>query len=214
MPDLASFVREASLLAFPILLAVTLHELAHGYIADRLGDPTPRLAGRLTGNPLVHLDLVGTLVFLLTGMIGWAKPIPVNSAYFRNPRRGMLWVGAAGPLMNLALAFFFAGCYRALLPLNLDPTSETSLRVVFPLTLIAQAGVRVNLGLCLFNLLPIPPLDGSRVLAGLLPAAGARLLDGLERYGFVILLVLVYSRSLDAGMYPVLSAATGFLLGH
>lgn len=215
MFNLVSFVREASILAFPILLAVTLHELAHGYVADRLGDPTPRAAGRLTANPLVHLDLVGTLVFLLTGMIGWAKPVPVNPGYFRRPRRGMLWVGLAGPATNLVLAVLFALCYRLLLPLNAPALAgEEALRLVFPLTLMAQAGVTVNLGLCLFNLLPIPPLDGSRVLAGVLPAGGARLLYGLERYGFLILLVLVYSRGFDAGVSPLLRAAAGFLLGY
>jgi Zn-dependent protease len=214
MFDLASFAREASILAFPILLAVTLHELAHGYVADRLGDPTARLAGRLTGNPLVHLDVIGTLVFLLTGMIGWAKPIPVNAGNFRRPRQGMLWVGLAGPATNFALAIVCAACYRLLLPLTAASGGTELARVLLPLTLIAHAGVKVNLGLGLFNLLPIPPLDGSRVLAGVLPAAGARLLDSLERYGFLILLVLVYSRSLDAGIYPVLSAAAGFLLGR
>jgi Zn-dependent protease len=212
MPDLSLFLRQASILAFPILLAITCHELAHGRVAERLGDPTAREAGRLTMNPLAHLDPLGTLVFLVTGMIGWAKPVPVNPLYFRQPQRAMLWVGLAGPLANLALAVVFALAYRVLAGLFAGG-SEGSMRLMIPLLLMARAGVAVNLGLAIFNLLPVPPLDGSRVLAGILPASAARALYGFERYGFLILLVLLYSRAFDLTIRPLLGAATGLLLG-
>jgi Zn-dependent protease len=213
MPQLQEAARQFAILALPILLAVTFHEVAHGYVADRLGDPTPRQAGRLTLNPLVHLDVVGTLVFVLTRMIGWAKPVPVNPAYFRNPRRGMLLVGLAGPTANLVLAVMLAAVFHILGALPIAPESWLGSRVLGPMLLMTEAGVLVNLGLGLFNLVPIPPLDGSRVLAGLLPASGARVLAAGERYGFLLLLLLVFSGALRWTVYPPLRAAARLLLG-
>jgi Zn-dependent protease len=213
MPEFQETARQIVILAVPILLAVTFHEVAHGYAADRLGDPTARRAGRLTLNPLVHLDVAGTLVFVLTRMIGWAKPVPVNAANFRNPRRGMLWVSLAGPGANLALAVALAAVFHGLAALPVTAGSALGSRVLDPLLQMAEAGVLVNLGLGLFNLVPIPPLDGSRVLAGLLPAAGARLLAAGERYGFLLLLLLVFSGALRWTVYPPLRAAARLLLG-
>ena len=213
MYEVQETVRQIAILALPILLAVTFHEVAHGYVADRLGDPTPRLAGRLTLNPLVHLDVAGTLVFVLTRMIGWAKPVPVNAANFADPRRGMLWVGLAGPAANLVLAVVLAALFHALSALPVTADSWFGSRVLGPLLLMTEAGVLVNLGLGLFNLVPIPPLDGSRVLAGLLPVAGARVLAVGERYGFLLLLLLVFSGALRWTVYPPLRAAAHLLLG-
>ncbi|MHB8764777.1 MAG: site-2 protease family protein [Deferrisomatales bacterium] len=214
MPELQNLLREIAILAFPILLAVTFHEVAHGYVADRLGDPTARLAGRLTLNPLKHLDVAGTLVFVLTRMIGWAKPVPVNPAYFRHPRRDMLWVGLAGPAVNLALAVVFAVAYRLLASYPIRFDEGFGPQVIYPLALMARAGVIANLGLGLFNLIPIPPLDGSRVLAGVLPGAAAVAVYRLERYGFLLVLGLVVSGALDHTLYPVLRTAAVALLGH
>jgi len=213
MSELQHVLRELSLLAFPLLLAVTVHEAAHGYVADRLGDPTPRAAGRLTLNPLAHLDPLGTLVFVATRAIGWAKPVPVDPRYFRHPRRDMLWVGLAGPASNVALAVAFALMCRTLL---LSPPMAGTWfgeQVWTPLMLIGVRGVTLNLGLGLFNLLPVPPLDGSRVLAGVLPAAAAPALAWLERYGFVLLLLLVFSGVLNRSLFVFLDYAARGLLG-
>ncbi len=212
MTDFATLARETAIVALPILAAVTAHEAAHGYVADRLGDPTARDAGRLTLNPLAHLDVVGTLVFLLTRMIGWAKPVPVNPANFRNPRRGMLWVALAGPGANLVLAAGFAAAYHLLGVLQ-APDTRVGATVWFPLWLMARAGVLVNLGLGLFNLVPVPPLDGSRILAGLLPAGAAAAVYRMERFGFVLLLLVVFSGALEWSLYPVLRVAARALLG-
>lgn len=212
MPQFEELVRQVVILALPILLAVTLHELAHGLVADRLGDPTPRRAGRLTLNPLAHLDVVGTLVFVLTRMIGWAKPVPVNPVFFKNPRRDMLWVGLAGPTANFALAVAMAVVYRGLEHLP-GSGSTVGVQVVLPLMLMARAGVLINLGLGLFNLIPIPPLDGSKVLTGLLPASAGQVLAGVERYGFLLLILLVFSGVLDHTLFPVLGMAARVLLG-
>jgi len=211
MPQLGPLLREVVLYAFPVLAAITLHEVAHGWVADRLGDPTARRAGRLTLNPLAHLDVVGTLVFVLTRMIGWAKPVPVNPAYFRNPRRGMLWVGLAGPAANFLLAGASALVYHLLAHGGLGGWAGR--RVGLPLLLMAQAGVFVNLGLGLFNLIPIPPLDGSRILAGVLPGRAGASVYRLERYGFLILLLVLFSGVLDRTLFPVLRGAARVLLG-
>jgi len=211
MSEFGSLLREVTLYALPVLAAITFHEVAHGYVADRLGDPTARRAGRLTLNPLAHLDLAGTLVFLLTRMIGWAKPVPVNPAYFRNPRRDMLWVGLAGPAANLLLAGVCALAFHLLALGGLGGWAGR--RVGLPLLLMAQAGVFVNLGLGLFNLIPIPPLDGSRILAGLLPGKAAASVYRLERYGFLVLLLVVFSGVLDWTLFPVLRGAAQVLLG-
>ncbi|MDY6851717.1 MAG: site-2 protease family protein, partial [Thermodesulfobacteriota bacterium] len=132
-----------SILALPVLLAVTMHEVAHGWVADKLGDDTARQAGRLTLNPLKHLDLIGTLVFFITRMVGWAKPVPINPMNFRYPRQDMIWVAAAGPAANLCLAVLFALLFRLLASMvNLLP-----MFFLQPLAHIAQAGVIINVGL-------------------------------------------------------------------
>lgn len=208
-----SALQQVVVLALPILLAVTVHEVAHGYVADRLGDPTARRAGRLTLNPLAHLDLTGTLVFVLTRMIGWAKPVPVNPAYFRNPRRDLLWVSLAGPAANFVLAGVLALGYHLLLATGAPFGSAWGARVGLPLLWMARSGVLMNLGLGVFNLIPIPPLDGSKVLAGLLPPRAADALGPLNRWGFVVLLLLVFSGALDWTVYPVLRVAARALLG-
>jgi len=169
-----------------VLLALTIHEYAHGLVADRLGDPTPRDAGRLTLNPLKHLDPVGTLM-LLIAHIGWARPVPIDPRNFDHPRTGMIWVSLAGPLANMAAALGFG----------------LMLRIVTPETLIASQplgtsllsfllwGLFINLVLAAFNLLPLPPLDGSKVIQGLLPARAADLYGAVGRAGSLLLLAVV-----------------------
>lgn len=197
-----------SILALPILLAVTVHEVAHGWAAYKLGDDTAKRAGRLSLNPIKHLDLVGTLVFFLTQMIGWAKPVPVNPHNLRRPRQDMIWVAAAGPVANLLLAVFFAVLFRWLIS---SPSLLPYLRM--PLIQITAAGVMINVGLAIFNVLPIPPLDGSGILGGLLPPAMAYKYDQLQRYGFIILLILIATGIVDRVIAPVISVVARTLLG-
>ena len=188
LESLSEQIVRISILAVPLLLGLTCHEVAHGFVALALGDPTAKLAGRLTMNPARHLDPMGTIAFLLAN-IGWAKPVPVNAMYFKRPMQGMMLVALAGPGANFVLAALFAGAFHLLLP---EALRNPDLRSVLqPLVLISQAGVVVNLMLGFFNLLPIPPLDGSNILAGLLPARLAMNYLALGRYGFLLLLGLL-----------------------
>jgi len=212
MFDIASIIQKIAILIPPILLAVTVHEMAHGWVAYRLGDPTAKALGRLTLNPFRHLDPVGTFVFFLTQAIGWAKPVPVNPAYFKDPRRDMMWVAFAGPAANLllasAIAMFLRGTSHYVFPLF--HAFEYFGR---PLFLMAYLGVQINIGLAVFNLLPIPPLDGGKILAGLLPSGAAPVLDGLERYGFILILLLVFTGVTDHIIVPLIHALDSILLG-
>jgi Zn-dependent protease len=205
-------IMEIAILAPPILLAVTSHEVAHGYVADKLGDPTARLAGRLTLNPLKHLDVVGTLVFFITRMIGWAKPVPINPYNLKNPKKDMMWVALAGPCTNLALAVICSILYRAIVP-NLEADfNQLSYTLTVLLAFMLRAGVMVNVGLAVFNVIPIPPLDGSRVVAAVLPPRQALVYSRMERYGFLILLALVFTGALDYAIFPVTRAIIRLLL--
>ncbi|MDD5450960.1 MAG: site-2 protease family protein [Desulfovibrionales bacterium] len=198
-----------------VLLAVTVHEVAHGWVADRLGDKTARLHGRLTFNPIKHLDLVGTVVFFLTQMIGWAKPVPVNPYNFQNPRRDMVWVSLAGPLSNLILAVCSAILYHLLasgFSLGSGGLSTSLAFITEPLLLMSYAAVRINVGLAIFNIIPIPPLDGSKILAGILPASLADSYARIERFGFLILLLLLFTGIIDRLVFPVIRMLTGLLL--
>lgn len=169
-----------------ILFALTFHEYAHAWAAWKLGDPTARNMGRLSLNPLVHLDPAGTIMLVITVMsgfgIGWAKPVPVNPGYLRNPRKDMVWIALAGPVSNLMLAFILVGIF-----------TQISYEGVFSETLrrMLQYGIIINLALAFFNMLPIPPLDGSRVLKGLLPVAQAQRYGQLEMYGPLLLIGLI-----------------------
>lgn len=199
-------------MAPPLLLALTLHEYAHGYVAYRLGDPTARDAGRLTLNPLSHLDPIGTIAFFFI-KFGWAKPVPVNPYYFRNPRKDMLWVALAGPITNLLLAVASALLLRAMIgTATLIPESAMLAAILVPLFNMLVASVWINLVLCIFNFLPIPPLDGSRILTGLLPENLARTYASFERYGFIVILILAFSGVLGTVIFPVIRFANNLLL--
>ncbi|MCM8811851.1 MAG: site-2 protease family protein [Candidatus Omnitrophica bacterium] len=196
------------LLLFPLfMVSVMVHEVSHGWVALFLGDPTAWKAGRLTFNPFKHIDPVGTVGLPLFLMLlrapvvfGWARPVPVNALYFRHPRRDMLWVGAAGPLANYSLAAaaaFMLKFFQEWLP----PLAIPLVRYL----------ILVNLLLGTFNLLPIPPLDGSRVLGGLLPAHAARMLALLEKWGIVLVMALLYLGVIDRIMMPVVYHMARFL---
>lgn len=201
-PDqLVDVVHQVALWLLPILAAVIFHEVAHGVMALRLGDDTALRLGRLTLNPLPHIDPIGTvlmpLLLMLAGlpMFGYAKPVPVDFSRLRNPRRGMVAVALAGPGTNIVLALLSAALFHALkahlMGLTEDTASAFDLGVALPLAQIAQASVVINVSLAVFNMLPLPPLDGGRVATGLLPYAQARLLAAVEPFGFLILAALI-----------------------
>ncbi len=207
-----SFITELIILAPPLLFALTFHEFAHGFVAFRLGDPTARDAGRLTLNPLKHLDPLGTIAFFFI-KLGWAKPVPVNPRYFQNPKKDMLWVALAGPATNLFLAVLSALLTKTLWVLaEVLPYSAATEAVIVPLNGMLIASVWINLVLCIFNFLPIPPLDGSRILMGLLPDRLALSYMQIERFGFVIILVLAFSGLLSKAIVPIISFANSLLL--
>jgi Zn-dependent protease len=212
MGDLQETISKIIILAPLVLLAVTVHELAHGYAAFLLGDRTAKAAGRLTLNPFKHLDLVGTLVFFITQMIGWAKPVPVNPYNFRNPRKDMIWVSLAGPGANLALAVVLSLVFHFLGSLKIGSDFQWAFKTLETLYLMAYIGVSINIGLAVFNLLPIPPLDGSHVLEGLLPREMAMAYERIKPYGFFILLALIFLGVTSRIIYPIIMWLRGILL--
>ncbi|HVK56656.1 MAG TPA: site-2 protease family protein [Burkholderiales bacterium] len=193
--DIDQLIQIISIGAIPVIFAITLHEAAHGYVAKRFGDPTAYMLGRVTLNPVKHIDPVGTIVMplicLMWGgglLFGWAKPVPVNFAQLRNPKRDMLWVAAAGPAANLFMIFFWAGIikFASLIPNN--PFLE-------PMIVMGSIGMKINAILMVLNLLPVPPLDGGRIAVSLLPAPWSNRLAGLETYGFIIFVALLIAQS-------------------
>jgi len=196
--------------ALPVLLAITLHEAAHGYVARHFGDPTADLAGRITLNPLKHIDPVGTIlvpagILALTTLFGaggilfgWAKPVPVNFGRLRNPKADMLWVAAAGPFVNLLMAVAWGLLFR------IAATSEPGAYTLSMLKM-ADAGIQINAVLMVLNLLPIPPLDGGRIAVSLLPNRLAWRFARLEPYGFPILLVLLFTGILGTILWPLIA---------
>jgi len=209
-----NFFLKLSIMLVPGLMAITCHEVSHGFIANRLGDGTARQMGRLTLNPLKHLDIIGTLMVIVIG-IGWAKPVPVNFANLHNPKRDMIWVAAAGPITNMLLATVSAGLLRLLVSFS-EPFADSSWLQLFfePVVLMLAFSVYINLLLAIFNLIPLPPLDGGRVMVGLLPYRQAESLARIEPYGMIIIIVLVFFTDLFKYIIlPFLEIAVHFLAG-
>jgi len=175
------------LIAPPILMALTFHEYAHAYAAHRFGDDTARLSGRLTLNPLRHLDPLGTIMIFLVHF-GWAKPVPVNPYNLRNPKKDMLWISAAGPLSNMLLALISGLLFRLFSDFAMV-AERNSLAGL--LLLVVFFSLKINLALAIFNILPIAPLDGSKILYGLLPPGFGKMILTIERYGPFILIGLI-----------------------
>lgn len=212
--NLSQALHQLSIYSLPVLAGMVLHELAHGWVAYKLGDPTARLAGRLTLNPLRHMDPMGLAFFVFTSLsgaaldtplvFGWAKPIPVNPRYFRRTRLGMALVALAGATANLLLAFCFSLALLLLL-LNVPALPKDSF-----ILQVCEAGIVLNCSLAWFNLLPVPPLDGSKVLACLLAAPLARLYLSLERYGMLIVLMLLATGLLGRVIRPLIDVTVKF----
>lgn len=199
-----STVQQIAAWVMPVLLAITVHETAHGWVARRFGDKTAQMLGRLTLNPIKHIDPVGTILvpavmLLLPGgfVFGWAKPVPVDWRNFKRPKQDMAWVALAGPASNLLMALAWALTARVALGLSADNW------IAVPLLFMGVAGIFINTILMVLNLLPLPPLDGGRVLTGLLPGRYAYHFARIEPYGFFILVLLLVSGVLSVVMWPV-----------
>ena len=194
--------RQILISALPILIAITFHEVSHGFVAYKLGDPTAKMLGRLTLNPIAHIDIFGTillpvmLIVLTDGrfVFGYAKPVPINPMNFKNPRQGMALSASAGPVTNIALAVISVLLLKfAVMPLSAFSPESVREAVLKPLLMILSSSAVINVVLAVFNMIPIPPLDGGRVLTGLLPYKQAISFSKIEPFGFIIVLVLIYT---------------------
>jgi len=204
----------------PLLFAVTIHEVAHGWVAYRLGDPTAKWSGRLTLNPIRHLDPMGSFIlplmlffFRSPIIFGYARPVPVNFNNLANPRRDMILVAAAGPAANLLCAFVSGLLCRQLARLSLWLGSSFFSGVLIDLAMMLKYSVLINVILAIFNMIPIPPLDGGRVLTGLLPRAQAAQLARVERFGIIIVIFLLLTHMLDWILVPIMKVLLKLFLG-
>jgi len=219
---ITEFIRQLSIYAIPLLIAVIAHEVAHGWVAEKLGDPTARMLGRISFNPLVHIDLIGTVLLPLflvlvhsPFLFGWAKPVPVQFQNLRGGRRAGAWVALAGPLTNLMLASVSALLYHLIVFgyqhgwLN----AGIAARIAEPAFLMVRFSVVFNLVLLVINLFPLPPLDGGRILTGILPRNLAHGLARLERYGMMVVILLLATGLWEKILDPVLNLFLLVFLG-
>jgi Zn-dependent protease len=197
-------IRDIAIWAVPVLLGVIFHEVAHGWVANKLGDPTAARLGRLTLNPIPHIDLFGTILLpgiLIVGgapfVFGYAKPVPVNFQNLRRPKQDMIWVALAGPMTNIVLALLSLYLFK------FADNAAYAAMVATPLTLMAQSSVNINVMLAAFNLFPVPPLDGGRVLVGLLPNPYSAAVARVEPFGFLIIILLLMTHTLDVILGPI-----------
>ncbi len=205
MGQMNEILSQIVLLIVPVLFSITVHEVSHGYAAYLFGDPTAKMAGRLTLNPIKHIDPIGMLVLFITRMIGWAKPVPVDPRYFKRPRKDMVWVSLAGPASNLVMAALTAAVLKLAGP-------SLAATYLYPLVIMGQLMVMINVGLAVFNLIPIHPLDGSHIMEGLLPPKMALEYSKLQPYGFIILLVLIFTKVVDSVIAPIITTIYGMLM--
>lgn len=208
-----TLVQQLAIWALPVLFAITVHEVAHGWVANHYGDPTARMMGRLTLNPVKHIDPVGTvlvpgMMLLLGGIVfGWAKPVPVNQENLRDPRKHMMIVAAAGPGANLVMAVMWAlVIWLGLAVSGFNPS------IGFGVQYMGLAGVTINIVLMVLNMVPVPPLDGSRVISGFLPPKLAWQYDRIEPYGLIIVLVLLVTGVLFGVLGPIVNVIRNLIL--
>jgi len=206
------YLQRIILIAPPVLLALTIHECAHAWVALRFGDPTAKMLGRVTLNPLKHLDPVGTLALFISGMFGWARPVPINPRNFTNVSKGILWVSLAGPLSNMILAGFFALVLRVFSTVGARYLSGMP-GLFEPLFIMIRLSVVINVSLAVFNMIPIPPLDGSKVLGNILPPEKALSFSRIEPYGFLILILLIMTGVVNKVISPIVFLTVGLLTG-
>ncbi|MBN2655404.1 MAG: site-2 protease family protein [Nitrospirae bacterium] len=210
--ETTDIIRQIAVSAIPILVAITFHEVAHGYAAYKLGDSTAKVMGRLTLNPLAHIDIFGTVILPVMLLVmtqgqfvfGYAKPVPVNPLNFKHMRQGMAISAAAGPATNLILAVVSVILLKILLFIAGLLSAEVISSVVKPVAMMLTASISVNIVLAVFNMLPIPPLDGGRVLMGLLPYRYSQSIEKIEPYGFIIVLILLITGLANIVLLPVI----------
>jgi Zn-dependent protease len=217
-----NIIQKIAVMALPLIFAIVLHEVAHGWVAEKLGDHTARNMGRLTLNPISHIDLFGTIImplvlFYLTNgkmVFGYAKPVPINPYNFKDPKKGMALSSIAGPGINIVMALFFTLILRIIMPAFEDIiTKQTWDLIALPVTLMLGYGIIINVVLAVLNLIPIPPLDGSRVVYWLLPERQASAYYRLEPYGTLILLALIGFGILGQILTPIIRPILTLLLG-
>ena len=209
-----NFLLKLSVMLVPALMAITCHEVSHGYVAYKLGDNTARSMGRLTLNPLKHLDIIGTLMVFIVG-IGWAKPVPVNFNNLRNPKKDMIWVALAGPATNTILAIASALALRGIVAIETVYLFGAPIKLVLePIALMLAFSIYINLLLAIFNLIPVSPLDGGRVAVGLLPYRQAVIYSRIEPYGMILIILLVFfTKFFPYVLSPVLALGIRILAG-
>lgn len=218
--DFTDIIRQVAISALPVLIAITFHELSHGYVAYRLGDATAKMMGRLTINPLAHIDLFGTIIMPVLLLVftngqfvfGYAKPVPINPMNFKNPRKGMALSAAAGPITNILLAIASLLILKfAVSPLLGIMPEGVAVKILGPIAMMLRASIIMNAVLAAFNLIPIPPLDGGRVVAGLLPYKHAISFDKIEPFGMIIVIVLIATGLAKYFVIPLVNLFLMFL---